>query len=150
MKLLFTVFFALVGAVLAQEVAVTVAPKSDLWAVIGQFWAFVRDNPAVFGPVVAYLLTLVPGPFKAIVEAVVKFWTENATKTRASDAVKAAYDNNKADFQRIMPPERKAELNKKALDEATQIAIALGVAESEAKIRVSAAFQTLKVSGEVK
>ncbi|MGL6123593.1 MAG: hypothetical protein ACRC1W_11375 [Shewanella sp.] len=150
MKLLFTVFFAVVGVALAQEVAVTTAPKFDIWAILGQFWAFVRDNPVVFGPVVTYLLTLVPGPLKAIFEALIRFWTESATKTRAEDAVKSAYDANKRDLERVMPEERKAEINEKALRQATQIAIDLGVPQNEAETRVRSAFRTLKTAGEVK
>jgi hypothetical protein len=137
----------LLGFAFAQ--ATTTPPKLDIWAILLQIWQFVTGNPVVSGPIVAYLLTLIPGPFRSIVEAVVKAYLEGATKRKAEDAVKASYDQAKPELGKAMSDQRKAEINERALKEATQIAQDLGVPKEEAEIRVRAAFRTLKASGEV-
>jgi hypothetical protein len=143
-----TLLLMLLGVVFAQDA--TAAPKFDIWAILRGIWEFVAGNPAIAAPIVAYILTLVPGPFRGIVEAIINGLLEQITKRRTEDAVKATYDEFKERLERPMSEERKQQVNNEALKRATELAVALGEPKEQAEQRVRAAFRTLKAAGEVK
>lgn len=127
--------------------------------VVEMLIVFARDgilgNPAVMVPLVAWVLTLIPGPFRGIAEGVVKWLLEQARarleatqQAKAEAAVRSAEDRMRPAKKAATDALSKQRTNDRALAEAIEDARRLGVLD-DAEPRVRAAFRRLKAAGEV-
>lgn len=111
------------------------------------------NQAAIIGPLIAWILTLIPGPFRSIAHAVINWLLERARErleqtanTKAEVAVLSAEDKLVDAKQRANTAAAKREANDRALRQAIEDAKRYGLVENT-EDRVRAAYRRLKGAG---
>lgn len=96
------------------------------------------NSPAIIGPIVAYLLTLIPGPFRLIAKGIVNFLLEQAKEKLEAQAKAATKDAVDLAEQLGRDNVQKKELAVAHVQDRT------GMDAKEASARVEAAVKQMK------